>query len=131
MKKIIIAIATVIFLGVSTGATVCLHYCMGKLAGWTLANNTSGNCSKCGMNKDEDQKTDCCKNDQKIIKYTADQDTPVNAENNSQQHGNAIHASLYNFNKPQLTAIPADNLYASPPPGFGLKRYISNCVFLL
>lgn len=131
MKKIIIVIAAVAFLAVSTGVTFHLHYCMGKLAGWSLANNTSGNCGKCGMQQDEDQKKDCCKNDQKIIKYNSDQDTFKITENNFQKTLNITPAIQSYFTSALIAAIPAENFYTSPPPGFGFKRYLSNCVFLL
>jgi hypothetical protein len=36
MKKFITAILAVLYLGTSSGATIHMHYCMGKLAEWGL-----------------------------------------------------------------------------------------------
>ena len=61
------------------GATIHLHYCMGKLASWGLIDHESKNCPKCGMAKktyDSQCKTakmGCCKDEHKQIKTDKDQ----------------------------------------------------------
>ena len=37
MKKLLITILALVYLTVSSGATVNLHYCMGKLMSWDLS----------------------------------------------------------------------------------------------
>jgi hypothetical protein len=51
MKKLIVAILSLLYICTSTGATVHMHYCMGKLADWDFGHNTSKTCSGCGMKK--------------------------------------------------------------------------------
>jgi hypothetical protein len=51
MKKLFVAILAILYLSTSTGATLHVHYCMGRLAGWGLGHNNSKTCGKCGMEK--------------------------------------------------------------------------------
>ena len=51
MKKFITAILAVLYLGTSSGATIHMHYCMGKLADWGLGHQNSKTCGNCGMEK--------------------------------------------------------------------------------
>jgi hypothetical protein len=78
MKRFVAAILAVLYLGTSIGATVHLHYCMGKLMSWALMDKDSKNCSFCGMPKAADgghcvaAKDGCCKDQQKLIKVKGD-----------------------------------------------------------
>ncbi len=51
MKKVLTTILAFVYLSTSMGATIHLHYCMGKLASWGLIDHESKNCTKCGMVK--------------------------------------------------------------------------------
>ena len=73
MKKILVAILAVMYMGVSTGATLHLHYCMGQLVGWDLGHKESDDCGKCGMKKQLSQSKGCCKDEHKQIKLDNDQ----------------------------------------------------------
>ncbi len=68
MKKLFITIIAVFYFGVSSGATLYAHFCMGEITGIDLAAQSTGDCGNCGMNKSEAQK--CC--DQKQQKLEAD-----------------------------------------------------------
>ena len=59
-------------MGSSTGASIHMHYCMGKLAGWGFGHNDTEQCGKCGMKKTV-KKNSCCKDEQKFLKFNADQ----------------------------------------------------------
>ena len=51
MKKIIVAILAFLYLGVSSGVAMEIHYCMGKKAGVDLYNSNNQKCSKCSMHE--------------------------------------------------------------------------------
>ena len=61
------------------GATIHLHYCMGKLTSWGLINHENKNCERCGMVKNATAshsmvaKMDCCRDEHKQIKTDKDQ----------------------------------------------------------
>jgi hypothetical protein len=52
----------------SMGATINMHYCMDKFAGFSFTSSVKENCPKCGM-----KNTGCCKDKKKQIKLTLDQ----------------------------------------------------------
>lgn len=71
MKKLLITITALIYLTVSSGATVNLHYCMGKLMSWDLSAKSDGKCGTCGMQKAGHK--GCCSDEQKRLKVDKDQ----------------------------------------------------------
>jgi hypothetical protein len=79
MKKVLATILALVYLSSSMGATIHLHYCMGKLASWGLINQEGKNCTRCGMVKKASgspsmaSKMDCCRDEHKQIKTDKDQ----------------------------------------------------------
>lgn len=74
MKKLLITVLAVFYLGVSSGATVHFHYCMGELIEWGLSNDSSesaDDCSNCGMKKGISE--DCCKDQKQELKLKESQ----------------------------------------------------------
>ena len=73
MKRILAAILAFLYLSTSMGATIHLHYCMGKLISWGLINHDSKNCAVCGMEKQNGMKPgvssnkNCCRDEHKTI----------------------------------------------------------------
>jgi len=41
LKKTITIFLALVYFGTSTGATIHMHYCMGKMTGWGLVANAS------------------------------------------------------------------------------------------
>ena len=55
------------------GSHVHVHYCMNKIAGWSLIDDPSDKeCDRCGM-----KNTKCCKTEMKENKSTSEQISPV------------------------------------------------------
>jgi hypothetical protein len=79
VKKVLTTILTVIYLSTSMGATVHLHYCMGKLFSWSLIDKDSKNCGQCGMPKSGISghcmafKDGCCKDKHAHVQLDKDQ----------------------------------------------------------
>lgn len=74
MKRFSAFILLLIYSVTSIGATVQLHYCMGKISGWSVAwtESKSKECHKCGMEKENSDKG-CCHDENKLIKIQDDQ----------------------------------------------------------
>lgn len=71
MKRFIVTILAVFYLGVTSGATVYFHYCMGRLVETGLASKESQKCGKCGM--DAESSKSCCKHESKQVKIDSAQ----------------------------------------------------------
>lgn len=136
MKRFLATILALVYLSTSMGATVHLHYCMGKLFSWSLIDNDSKNCSQCGMPKSNKAghcmslKDGCCKDKHAHIQLDKDQ--------------KATEAT-YKFLTPAFVFLPASmttlpDLYvasyivgypttnAPPEPG-KVPVFIRNCTF--
>ncbi|MEO7316708.1 MAG: hypothetical protein ABIW47_16070 [Ginsengibacter sp.] len=66
MKKLIFLIATMAYMFSTTGATVYIHHCMGKVIDWDFTKNDIQSCGTCSMEKDTGN--DCCKDEVKVFK---------------------------------------------------------------
>lgn len=81
MKKAIVAILAVIYLVVSTGATIHSHYCMGKLVDRGLSSKSTGKCKNCGMVKTKaDKGKGCCNDKEQHVKISVDQKGTASVE---------------------------------------------------
>lgn len=68
VKKFFTVILALLYLATTSGATVHLHYCMGKLIEKELWAAEDESCSQCGMEKDSRPGNDCCKDEQQLVK---------------------------------------------------------------
>ena len=66
MKKFTIAILAILYLGVSSGIALQIHYCMGQKAGVALYGENESKCGKCGM----EEKDGCCNDEHKFYKLS-------------------------------------------------------------
>jgi len=65
VKKFIVAILAFLYLGVSSGIAMEIHYCMGEKAGVEFYGGDSKKCGKCGMTE---KKNGCCNDEHKFYK---------------------------------------------------------------
>jgi hypothetical protein len=73
MKRLIVCILAILYIGSSTGATVHMHYCMGKLVDMGLWHGKkAGTCNKCGAKENSSCKKKCCKDVHKTVKLDKD-----------------------------------------------------------
>jgi hypothetical protein len=131
MKKIIVTIFAFLYLGVSSGATVHLHFCMGKLIKWELWNRKDNDkCSKCGMAKSK-AKDGCCKDENKLVKIEKDQKVAETAYS-MQLLSVAVSVSFVETPVvPFLSVAAAKPVSNSPPRSPLVAVYIRNCSFLI
>jgi hypothetical protein len=74
MKKFLLGLFTIFYFGISTGATLQVHYCMGKMVNIDLVNRGTDSCHECRMKKMNGKKG-CCHDEQKVIKIAGDQNS--------------------------------------------------------
>ncbi|HSR37787.1 MAG TPA: hypothetical protein VLL95_02640, partial [Phnomibacter sp.] len=73
MKKFILSILTFLYIFGTTGTTLSAHYCMGRLADWSIGHSKEDTCGRCGMEKSGDRDNGCCSDEETFVKNTADQ----------------------------------------------------------
>jgi len=131
MKKFIVTILALVYLGTSTGATIHMHYCMGKLADWGLGHkNASNTCSKCGMENKGKKGNSCCKDEHKFFKNTTDQKTAEASLQLMQTVTLALPVSFIDIPAKEITSLTEENPFSHAPPRSGnVAVYIRNCDF--
>ena len=130
MKKFLIVILAVLYMGSSTGATLHLHYCMGKLVGWDLGHSESDACGTCGMKKDLSQNKGCCKDEHKQIKLDNDQKA-VESTIQLMHTSGAVLLPAYGL-LPESYPVAAPVMHPvghSPPRSSSVAIFVRNRVF--
>lgn len=131
MKKFIVSILAIFYLSTSMGATIHLHYCMGKLVDWGLGQTSSSKCSNCGMEKSHNSMDQgCCKDEFKQIKNDKDQKLTDNFAQFSKIVNEVAPISFlsYSISLPVVSYKDTPNSNA-PPRSSTTSLNIINCVF--
>jgi len=111
MRKFIITLFAILYLGLSTEATVHLHFCMNKFVGWSLFSIENNHCGNCKM-----KKASCCKEEIKQVKIFGEQQK----YDFQQSLNNALYAFelvlpyLYQKNSSTTTKHICFNDYSQP-----------------
>lgn len=126
MKKIYIGILAIVYMAVSSGIAVQLHYCMGDKAGMDFYGSGSDKCGRCGM---EEKDTGCCHDEFKFYKISDSHKTVSNAIDLTAASVAIVQVfHLFNWEMPDNTALTAVNNH-SPPDDTEPSICIMNCVF--
>ena len=127
MKKIIVSILAFLYLGVSSGIAMEIHYCMGKKAGVELYGTSNEKCGKCGMKG----KPGCCNNEHKFYKLS-DSHKSVSNNLNFEMPVDVVTNNFILFDL-LLTESPAkEKINNHSPPLYNWpSACILNCVFRL
>jgi hypothetical protein len=133
MKKFITAILAVLYLGTSSGATIHMHYCMGKLAGWGFSHSKSKTCPKCGMEKKDKADKGCCKDEHKFLKNDAAQKLAENNLQLLQLFSVAIPSQFVELPEIDFPTVTEENPISHAPPSrtYGVAIYIFKRSFLI
>ena len=125
MKKAIVSILAFLYLSVSSGIAMEIHYCMGEKAGIDLYGSGSNKCHKCGMQ----EKKGCCNDEHKFYKLN---DSHKNVSNDiSFEHFSTVTIVPYlGYNWHITTDTFTNNFHNnSPPDDTSPSACILNCVF--
>lgn len=130
MRKLFVVIIALLYLASSSGATVHLHYCMGKLVDAGLQKEPAKTCGKCGMDKKAGKDNDCCKDEQKFVQLDEAQKAAAYHTFHLQALTDAVVAPF----QPEAGLLPSalsarfPTTHAPPLQG-GNPLYLRNCVF--
>ena len=75
MKRFFVTILSILYLASAMGATVDVHYCMGKSVGANFVHKDDDKCRKCGMHKSKTK--GCCQDKQETFKTSDHQPAHV------------------------------------------------------
>jgi hypothetical protein len=130
MKKAFVAILALLYISTATGATIHMHYCMGKLVEWGLWPNRSKQCGRCGMEKLTQDDNGCCKDEQKLIKIDKDHKITINTIQVLQFSAAAVTTDFNSSDKYFVSTLLAEfPVSHAPPRSFEIPVYLLHCVF--
>ncbi|MGG9971803.1 HYC_CC_PP family protein [Ferruginibacter sp. SUN002] len=129
MKKIIVAIIAFLYMGISSGIAMNVHYCMGEKAGVGFYGDEKDKCGKCGMKG----KKGCCHDQHKFYKLN-DSHKKATVETPTPKVVDTVAVVTTFYNRFFYKAADAANKPAnpSPPPNYVKPQlYLTNSVFRL
>ena len=130
MKKYLILILTFTYFASTTGATVYLHYCMGKMVEWNVTGNEKDQCPNCGMDKSKKDDKDCCKDDHKQLKVIAEHNITETALHGLHLAALALPVSYFDMSGITFSSITEESPTSNAPPQSNdFARYKRNRVF--
>jgi hypothetical protein len=123
VKNFFVTILAFFYLATTTGATLYMHYCMGKFYSVDLVEKVG--CNKCGM-----ETTDgCCNDELKVIKVEDNHQPTTNEISFAPAY--AIVNNLFNIPDPVVYNVSSQltTNNNSPPRSPHKSLHILNCVF--
>lgn len=130
MKKFIVCILAILYIGSSTGATIHLHYCMGKLVEQDLWQGKAKKCGQCGAKEDGSCKKKCCKDEHKLVKLDKDQKTAGSAFQLLAFTSLVAPVNFTELPQVQFASITQEfPLNNAPPRSCKIQPYILLCTF--
>lgn len=117
-----------VYMTVSSGIAMEIHYCMGKKAGVEFYGSGNDKCGRCGMTE---KKAGCCHDEHKFIKI---EDSHKNVYNDiSFTAGDKAVVTEYPiYNWQILSSISTSRVNNNSPPDLtGPSATVMNCVFRL
>jgi hypothetical protein len=130
MKRFIAIFLIFLYAGVSSGASLNFHYCMGELKGMSLSQRPSDRCDNCGMQKSKSLNKNCCKDKQHKFKIGKDQRT-VSSDFQFPALLPVILPAKYNYqHSADVVALAvAYPVSQGPPSGSCVPVYLLNHTF--
>lgn len=131
MKKLFVAILTLVYVSSVAGASVYMHFCQSYLGDKCSVLQKTKNCNTALFNYDHKDE-DCCKVKNKYCKSPTNQHPVVTVYNLKQPLAATLPFSFYGLNTLDKFTIVTNNLlnHASPENS-RVALYIRNCVFRL
>lgn len=126
MKKAFVAILAILYLSSSTGATLHMHYCQGKLVESGLWHEKESKCDGCGMDKETAEKSGCCKDEHKQVKLEKDQKSAEKALQVIVQGAITIPVQFFS-----LQDLSIDNITTSFPVSNAPPRWKAVTIYLI
>jgi hypothetical protein len=124
VKKFLAISLAVVYLAISSGVVLNVHYCMGEIAEVALGQKNNDKCGQCGMENDG-----CCHDDVKFVKIQ-------DSHSFTSIHADFVRAEVIAQALPAFThftdiiTLSTVVEFAHTPPGKGqVPLTIKNCVF--
>ncbi|MEO8764248.1 MAG: hypothetical protein ABI416_08170 [Ginsengibacter sp.] len=127
MKKCIVSIFAVFYLGLSCGFAFNMHFCMGRLSSVELFHTGSDKCGKCGMKNREG----CCNSKLTVIKITDCQQSSTAHLNINPPFTAIVNHHAFANLQPVINSLLITFTDTSPPAVSGAFICVMNSIFTI
>jgi len=129
MKKVFLAILTLLYISASVGFTLHANYCIGTLSNDRFSRCAAKVCDMCGSEKINKKDNLCCKHENKFVKNGIDQNIPEPTFHLTHLSCVAlIPFAEISFNK-LASATDVNAVNHAPPPNSRVAIYLRDRVF--
>jgi hypothetical protein len=129
VKKAIVAILAIIYLGTASGIPVYAHYCMGELVSKGLGRDSQKKCPKCSMDKTKSDAKSCCKDESTMLKLEKDQKASEVFVNLLLPGAIDIPVAYYSIAPLNIFTLSEEYPVGHAPPGIHKVIFLLNCTF--
>jgi len=127
MKKILVALIAILYMGSSSGIAMEIHYCMGEKSGVEFYGAKNLKCPKCGMT----EKKGCCHDKQQFYKIY-DAHKTVSNDANFGVPLIALNTNYILYSSPLVSKDVNKSVQNNSPPNYTKPSIcILNCIFRL
>ncbi|THU38139.1 hypothetical protein FAM09_15765 [Niastella caeni] len=116
MQRLLVTILAILYMGTSTGATLHLHYCMGKLVSMKFWHSNGGKCGNCGMKKNTTCAKKCCKDEHKLVKLENAHHKATNSAFQFMQVVAEVPAVYFDFSRTFIPPVEQELPVSHAPP---------------
>jgi hypothetical protein len=126
MRKTLAILLSVVYLAVTSGVAMTVHYCMGEVAAVGIGHSESDKCGDCGM-----ENSGCCHDDFRIVKVSDFHGSPSQPSLNPKADWTATTPDpAFALAIRDRSHIPAKrSLSHAPPDAGGPSLCVLHCVF--
>jgi len=130
MKRALLTILAIFYLGVSSGAAVHFHYCMDKLVSWSMTKQSGKLCDFCKMPLAESKKKSCCKDVKHEVKVENSQKVNPTVYKFDQSSTPLLSPELFvSYQVTVPVKIIREALSNAPPDRQRVPVYLKNCTY--
>lgn len=129
MKKFTVILIAILYTAVTSGFTVNVHYCMGKLATVKLQSHADHACNKCGK---PGKSGNCCKDEFKYCKFEASHQAVKVIQSVAPEVMDLSLPVIIVPVPPVQVITTFSAYYHHAPPGISdIPLYIQHCTYLI
>ncbi|MCQ6959258.1 HYC_CC_PP family protein [Mucilaginibacter aquariorum] len=131
IKKLFVTFITVLYLGVSSGATLHYQYCMGHLIKVSLWHDHTKKCDTCGMERKEKAAKECCTHQHQLLKSDKSSLPSYTHISLGTSTGLPIGEPFRFVGSTIVTVTAKPFIKQAPPPQIAVPLFLRNCAFLI
>ncbi len=133
LKKLLLILVLIAYLSSTIGATVSMHYCMGKLVGTEIGKAKQDKCPKCGMKEGKSNKKKCCSEKEYQVKIKSEHEKAKDGDSRVLDLNYTESNTYFYHCQQKLTQATEKNNFEPQSPPLLLKGRLHDlyCVYLI